>query len=96
MKKSLTALACAALFAVSLFTPMREVSAQTTPQFDSPAAAAAPKPHKKKVHAKTGAKVKAAKASKTKVAGKVKKTKKNKKIKTGKTKAKRTKAHKTL
>ena len=100
MKKSVTALACAALLAFSLSTLTVETSAQTTPQFDNPAAAA-PKLHKKKAHAKPGAKVKsrASAKAKAKASGKTKKSKKShqaKKAKAGKSKMKKAKAHKVM
>jgi hypothetical protein len=95
MKKTLTSLGCAALLAGSLLSPTQQVSAQTAPQFDSPAAVGAPMPPKKKAPAKVTTK-KVAKG-KTQTTSKAKKAKKSRKAKTAKTSTtQKTKANKTL
>ncbi|TXT40452.1 MAG: hypothetical protein FD135_1232 [Comamonadaceae bacterium] len=71
MKKSISALACASLLALTLSATSFTASAQTTPQFDSPAAAA-PKPVKKKAQAKPRAKAKAKAQAKAKASSKAK------------------------
>lgn len=103
MKKSITALACATLLAVSLGALTVETSAQTSPQFAGPATAA-PTLHKKKAHAKPGAKAsahahmkaKAKAAHKVKKSKKSKKSGKSKKLKVSKFKARKAKTHKTM
>jgi hypothetical protein len=93
MKKTLSSLACAALLAGSLLAPTQQVSAQTAPQFDSPAAVGAPIPPKKQAPAKvTPKKVTKSKVHTASKLKKAKKSRKAKKVKTGhtqKTKAKK-------